>query len=50
MKKKIDEIFEKYIKTVWVNPYTPKAFIPSENILPLKKEILELCTQELKTK
>lgn len=50
MKDKIDAIFKKYVKVVWVNPYTPKAFIPSENIPSLKKEILELCTQELKTK
>ena len=47
MKKIIDEIFDKYLKTVWINPYTPKTYIPAENILPLKQEILNVLEKGL---
>lgn len=42
MEKDLNQIFDKYTKTIWVNPLTPKLYIPSENILVLKQEILNL--------
>ena len=38
----IDEIFNRHIRIAWINPYTPKSYIPAESVLSLKEEILEL--------
>lgn len=48
IKKEIDEIFNKYIKIVWINPTTPKPYIPPENISLLKEEINKLLLERKK--
>ena len=48
--KELEEIFNKYTKTVWLNPYTPKPYIPTENIPLLKAEIRRLLKHENNTK
>lgn len=43
----VNEVVDRYTKTVWVTPYQPRVYIPAENISLLKQE---LCDKLMLTK